>query len=106
MVFSSSTFLFAFMPLFFAAYSLLPWRKAKNVWLLIASLFFYARGEPVYVLLMIASIAISWPFGLLVGKSAEATPGIAVIAPSRARNPQDQCSPGRTNRPLRAPSLL
>ncbi len=67
MVFSSSTFLFAFMPLFFAAYFAVPGRKAKNVLLLLASLFFYAWGEPVYILLMLASIAANWLFGLKAG---------------------------------------
>ena len=65
MVFSSSTFLFAFMPLFFAAYFIVPGRVAKNVWLLLASLVFYAWGEPIYVLLMIVSIFANWLFGLI-----------------------------------------
>ena len=68
MVFSSSTFLFAFMPLFFAVYFVVPWRKPRNVWLLAASLFFYAWGEPVYVLLMLASILANWAFGLALGR--------------------------------------
>lgn len=34
MVFLGSVFSFAFMPLFFAVYSIVPWRNAKNVWLL------------------------------------------------------------------------
>ena len=71
MVFSSSTFLFAFMPLFFAVYFVTPWRKARNVWLLVASLFFYAWGEPVYVLLMVASILANWLFGLALGRVGE-----------------------------------
>ena len=73
-VFSSSIFVFAFMPLFFAVYFLLRWRKARNVWLLIASLFFYAWGEPVYVLLMVTSIFANWLFGLLIGKARRALP--------------------------------
>lgn len=72
MVFSSSVFLFAFMPIFFAAYFIVPGRVAKNTWLLIASLFFYAWGEPVYVLLMIVSIVANWLFGLVVGFSKKA----------------------------------
>ena len=68
MVFSSAIFLFAFMPLFFILYFLLPGRRAKNSSLLIASLFFYAWGEPVYILLMLASIAANWLFGILVGR--------------------------------------
>ena len=55
------------MPIVLAAYFLVPTRGLKNVWLLVASLFFYAWGEPVYVLLMIASILANWVFGLAVG---------------------------------------
>jgi len=69
MVFSSSVFLFAFMPLFFAGYFLVPGRAAKNTWLLAASLVFYAWGEPVYVALMVASIIANWAFGLALGKA-------------------------------------
>ena len=54
------------MPLFFAAYFLVPGRVLKNVWLLIASLVFYAWGEPVYILLMLASIFANWIFGIAV----------------------------------------
>ena len=56
--------MFAFMPVFFIGYFLMPKRVAKNVWLLLASLFFYAWGEPVYVVLMIVSILANWGFGL------------------------------------------
>ena len=49
MLFTSSTFLFAFMPAFFLIYFLLPGRGVRNAWLLVASLVFYAWGEPVYV---------------------------------------------------------
>src|SRR3954454_12776601 len=52
MVFSSPVFLFYFLPLFLICYLLLP---QKNFILLIFSLFFYAWGEGLYVLLMIAS---------------------------------------------------
>ena len=68
MVFSSSVFLFAFLPVFLALYFLMPWRAARNVWLLAASLVFYAWGEPVYVWLMVASIAANWLFGISLGK--------------------------------------
>lgn len=69
MVFSSSVFLFAFMPVFFAVYFALRGRKARNVWTLVASLFFYAWGEPVYILLMLASIACNWAFALAIGRT-------------------------------------
>ena len=69
MVFSSSVFLFAFLPVFLALYFIMPWRAARNVWLLAASLVFYAWGEPVYVCLMVISIAANWLFGMLLGKT-------------------------------------
>ena len=46
MVFSSLLFLFYFLPAVLAVYFIVP-RKAKNVVLLLFSLFFYAWGEPV-----------------------------------------------------------
>jgi alginate O-acetyltransferase complex protein AlgI len=52
MVFSSPVFLFYFLPLFLICYFLLP---QKNPVLLVFSLFFYAWGEGLYVLLMIVS---------------------------------------------------
>ncbi len=67
MLFSSITFIFIFLPVTLVVYYLLHKRRiAQNVWLLIVSLFFYAWGEPVNVLLMIASILVNWGMGLLV----------------------------------------
>ena len=40
--------------------------KARNVWLLLGSLFFYAWGEPKYILIMIASIVGNYLFGMLI----------------------------------------
>ena len=57
MVFSSSVFLFYFLPLFLICYFALPF---KNLVLLVFSLFFYAWGEGLYVLLMIASGIGNW----------------------------------------------
>jgi alginate O-acetyltransferase complex protein AlgI len=42
--------------------------RFKNAVLLAFSLFFYGWGEPVYLLLMMASIVAGWIFGLLIGK--------------------------------------
>ncbi len=69
MVFSSAAVLFAFLPLFLGLYFVMPWRPARNVWLLAASLLFYAWGEPVYVWLMLASITVNWLLGLMLGKA-------------------------------------
>ena len=75
MVFSSSTFLFAFLPLFLTGYFIMPWRPAKNTWLLLASLVFYAWGEPVYVALMVASILANWLFGIACGAARRRSNG-------------------------------
>lgn len=69
MVFSSVIFLFAFLPAFLAVYFIVPWRPARNVILLAFSLLFYAWGEPVYVWLMIASIALNWLFAWAISKA-------------------------------------
>ncbi|OZU88368.1 membrane-bound O-acyltransferase family protein [Virgibacillus indicus] len=65
MVFSSSIFLFVFLPIVLLAYFIVP-RVFKNTVLLLASLLFYAWGEPKFVLLMIFSIIINYIFGLTV----------------------------------------
>ena len=53
MVFSSAIFLFVFLPIVCALYFIVPGIKGKNTLLIIASLIFYAFGEPIYILLMI-----------------------------------------------------
>ena len=67
MLFSSVPFLFYFLPAALLLYFLVP-RRLKNAALLLASLFFYAWGEPKYVVLMLVSIAQGYLFGLLVEK--------------------------------------
>lgn len=68
MVFSSTVFLCIFLPIVLAGYYICP-KKGRNLFLLIASLVFYAWGEPVYVLLMMFSIAANFAFGLLIDKN-------------------------------------
>ncbi len=60
MVFSSLVFLCVFLPTVFILYTLIPVLKVRNALLIVASLIFYAYGEPVYVLLMIFSSAINY----------------------------------------------
>ena len=67
MVFSSIAFLFYFLPITLALYYVLP-KRCRNFVLLIASLVFYAYGEPTYVLIMILSITFSYIYGLLIDK--------------------------------------
>ena len=68
MLFSSIPFLFYFLPAVLLAYFLVPF-KLKNAVLLIASLVFYAWGEPRYVVLMVASILLFFFCGLAIGKA-------------------------------------
>lgn len=70
MVFSSTTFLFLFLPLVLLLYYNPLWqsRTFKNNFLLLASLGFYAWGEPVFVFLMLISILITWFVGLRLHK--------------------------------------
>lgn len=67
MVFSSLTFLFAYLPIVLAVYYLVPMRW-RNLVLLLVSLFFYGWGEPVYILVMIFSILMNWVFGNFISR--------------------------------------
>mgnify|MGYP000734859876 CR=1 FL=1 len=71
MLFSSLIFLYVFFPACLLLYFLCRDLRAKNVVLLIASLLFYAWGEPVYLLLMVAVAGANWAFGRLLGKRPE-----------------------------------
>lgn len=68
MVFSSITFLCAFLPVILLLYWLIPNHICRNGLLIIASLLFYAYGEPVYVILMLESIVVNWLLGITVAR--------------------------------------
>ena len=69
MLFSSIPFVLYFFPVVFIVHYLLFFsRKLQNLWLLLASLFFYAWGEPRYVFLMIGSILFNSFFALVIEK--------------------------------------
>ena len=63
MVFSSLVFLFVFLPIVLVLYYLSS-KKYRNYLLLLASLFFYAWGEPTYVVIMLVSIGANYLCGL------------------------------------------
>ena len=65
MLFSSLSFLYYFLPCVLIIYFLAP-KKLKNSVLLLSSLFFYAWGEPKYVLLMLLAILCGYLFALLI----------------------------------------
>lgn len=73
MLFPSEVFLFVFLPVVLVVYYTLlrKTKTLKNVFLLIASLFFYAWGEPVYVYLMIGSILFNWLMGIFIDRFRE-----------------------------------
>lgn len=70
MLFSSTTFLFIFLPVVLAVYFICP-KKARNVVLLLASLLFYAWGEPRYILVMLATILVNYVLALVCASCKE-----------------------------------
>ncbi len=65
MIFSSLPFLFFYLMAVLAVYKLSP-LKLRNLVLLLVSLFFYGWGEPVYIVIMLLSIAVDYVHGMLV----------------------------------------
>ncbi len=83
MLFSSTTFLFYFLPIVLILYYATFWsREVQNTILLVMSLLFYAWGEPRYIVLMMASILFNYCFGLLIdwGKNATAKKTLLVLS--------------------------
>lgn len=80
MVFSSLVFLCIFLPVVFLGHCVLPSIRLKNALLIIASLLFYAYGEPVYVFLMIGSTIANYFLGRWIAKShSKVSVALAVI---------------------------
>ena len=71
MVFSSPVFLFVFLPVLLAAYygPFRAGRRYRNAVLLLASLLFYAWGEPTFVFVMLAEVAANWLCGLGIARA-------------------------------------
>lgn len=87
MLFSSVVFLCVFFPAVLALYYLLSFsRVCQNTLLLLASLLFYAWGEPVYVLLMLASILVNAGAALLIERRKEKTGGKVLLVCAIAVN--------------------
>lgn len=70
MVFSSTLFLFYFLPIVLLIYNIVP-KNFKNCILFLASLFFYAWGEPIYVVLMLFSTFSDYMHGKFIYKNIE-----------------------------------
>ena len=80
MVFSSMVFLCIFLPVVFGLHLVLPGIRAKNVMLLIASLLFYGYGEPVYLLMLVASSFFNYLCAFFIGKYPERKKQILSVA--------------------------
>ena len=72
MLFSTTTFILIFLPIIiFLYYTFLKFGKTKvinNIILFVASIIFYAWGEPYYVIIMLLSIIVNWWLGILIEK--------------------------------------
>lgn len=66
MVFASLTFLGFFLPLTLLIYFALPRHAWRNAWMVLASLMFYAWGEPVWVVLLLISAGVDFIHGLVI----------------------------------------
>ena len=80
MVFSSFLFLCGFLPAVFVLHTALRSTRARNVLLAIASLVFYALGEPIYIVLLLLSVTVNYVIGLSLGrKKSKITLVLAVV---------------------------
>ncbi len=86
MIFSSVSFLLFFLPIFLVIYYLAPKNSYKNFVLLVASLIFYAWGEPIYILLMIFSSLSDYFHGLFIEKHRDSSLGKIGLISSIAIN--------------------
>ncbi|MDO4537201.1 MAG: MBOAT family protein [Coriobacteriales bacterium] len=82
MVFSSIVFICGFLPVVLVLYWVLPGIRAKNALLIVASILFYAYGEPVLTALLLLSTVANYLFGLVVGhgKHRRVWLALAVVA--------------------------
>ena len=85
MLFSTSIFVFGFLPIVLCVYFVAP-RAVRNAWLLATSLVFYAWGEPVVTLVMLASIALNWALGLWFDRARDTRNGRLALAFALAAN--------------------
>ncbi len=86
MVFSSLVFLFCYLTVTLALYFVCP-RRWRNTILFIVSLLFYGYGEPVYILLMLASIAMNYVCGILIeNRQRDGQSGKAILILNVALN--------------------
>lgn len=70
MIFSSLVFLFFFLPIILLVYYISP-KNIRLAILFIASLVFYAWGEPIYIVLILFSTILDYSIGLLIYKFSD-----------------------------------
>lgn len=70
MVFSSLIFIFVYLCIVLPIYYIMP-KKGRNLFLFAVSLVFYGYGEPVFIILMIFSVAMNYIFGILIEKHGD-----------------------------------
>lgn len=80
MVFSSMVFMFVFLPAVFVLHCILPGIRAKNALLLLASVLFYAYGEPVYIILLFISTLLNYFCACGIDRFQNHRKGILVLA--------------------------
>lgn len=80
MVFSSVIFLFAYLPVLFLAYFIVKNKRCRNGILLVASLLFYAWGEPKNVTFMLGLVVANYAFGILVEREARHAKMILILS--------------------------
>ena len=79
MVFASAVFLFIFFPIVVIGHTVIKNIWVRNALLVLASLLFYAWGEPVYVVLLLFSILLNYCLGRLVAKGKAVLVAAVVI---------------------------
>ena len=83
MLFSSLEFLLIFLPIVIIIYYSIPsqYRVMRNLLLFVASLFFYAWGEPIYVFLMLFEVIVNYFLALSLekNKNAKAILALAIL---------------------------
>ncbi len=92
MVFSSLLFLTRFLPVVMILYFLIPkrFRGTRNLVLFLASILFYAWGEPVYILLMLFTICVDYVSGILIDRYLRGTAETGADAEQSGQQPENE----------------
>lgn len=80
MVFADLFFLYFFLPICLVCYFITRKTAIRNAVLIVFSLIFYAWGEPVWVVLLLASAAVDYFNGLIISKHPESTRAKLAVA--------------------------